>query len=141
MPVRGGWRRRCRPRARNGETRDEIQGAAMKTPSTFLKLETLNLWIGGKNTPAKSSRTAEVNNPATGKVIRYVPMAGPSDVDGAVRAAQAALPAWRDTPPSRRARVMQRFLRLLQENAKAIAHIVSEEHGKTIPDALGSLER
>jgi malonate-semialdehyde dehydrogenase (acetylating)/methylmalonate-semialdehyde dehydrogenase len=62
-------------------------------------------------------------------------------VDAAVSAAQAALPAWRDAPPLRRARVMQKFLALLQENQKALAQLITEEHGKTLPDALGEVQR
>lgn len=106
-----------------------------------LRLETVPLWIGGRTTPPNSTRKGEVTNPATGEVIRYVPMADATDIDAAVRNAEAALPAWRDTPPPRRARVMQRFLALLQVNAEDIARIVTEEHGKTLPDAMGSLER
>jgi malonate-semialdehyde dehydrogenase (acetylating)/methylmalonate-semialdehyde dehydrogenase len=62
-------------------------------------------------------------------------------VDKAVKAAEAALPAWRDTPPLRRARVMQEFLSLLKKNQKELAGLVTEEHGKTLPDAMGSVQR
>ena len=62
-------------------------------------------------------------------------------IDKAVKAAAAALPAWRDTPPLRRARVMQKFLQLLQKEQKALAGIITEEHGKTLPDAMGSVQR
>jgi malonate-semialdehyde dehydrogenase (acetylating) / methylmalonate-semialdehyde dehydrogenase len=58
-----------------------------------------------------------------------------------VSAAAAAFPGWRDTPPLRRARVMQKFLQLLQANQKQIAQLVTEEHGKTLPDAMGSVQR
>jgi malonate-semialdehyde dehydrogenase (acetylating)/methylmalonate-semialdehyde dehydrogenase len=108
---------------------------------THSALETLPFWIGGKAIPATSARTGDVTNPATGNVIRRVPMATAADVDTAVRAARAAFPAWRDTPPQRRARVLQKFLALLRSNGSHITRIVSEEHGKTLPDAVGSLER
>ena len=68
-------------------------------------------------------------------------MATRTDVDAAVRAAQAAFPAWRDTSPQRRARVLQKALGLLRAHATELAQIVSEEHGKTLPDAAGSVER
>src|SRR5215475_213333 len=113
----------------------------MKTTNTPVRLETVPLWIGGGPILSTSPRKGEVTNPATGEVIRHVPMANPLDIDTAVRHAQAALPAWRNTPPARRARVMQRFVGLLQANAKDIARMVSEEHGKTLTDAMGSLER
>jgi malonate-semialdehyde dehydrogenase (acetylating)/methylmalonate-semialdehyde dehydrogenase len=104
-------------------------------------LKTLQFWIGGKPVAPAGSRVGDVTNPATGRVIRRVPMASSADVDAAVSAARAAFPAWRDTSPQRRARVLQKFLALLRANASDIARIVSEEHGKTLPDAAGSLER
>src|SRR5687767_10153297 len=92
-----------------------------------LKLETVPVWINGKAV-APSGRMGEVFNPATGQVTKKVVFADAGFVDSAVKAAAAAFPAWRDTPPVRRARVMQRFLALLQQNQKQLAQIVSEEH-------------
>ena len=105
-----------------------------------LKLETVPVWINGKAV-APSGRTGEVFNPATGQVTKKVVFADASLVDAAVKAASAAFPEWRDTPPVRRARVMQKFLDLLQKNQKQLAEIVSDEHGKTLPDAMGSVQR
>src|SRR6266478_1207721 len=105
------------------------------------EIKTVQLWIGGKLVAPHSARTGPVMNPATGKVIRHVPMANAVDVNAAVQAAQTAFPAWRETPPLRRARVMQKFLALLQANTKDIARLISEEHGKTLQDAIGSVER
>jgi malonate-semialdehyde dehydrogenase (acetylating)/methylmalonate-semialdehyde dehydrogenase len=99
------------------------------------------LWIAGKATASKSGRFGEVTNPAAGAVTKRVPFANAADIDAAVRAAQAAYPAWRDAPPLRRARVMQKFLALLQEHQPELARIVTEEHGKTLPDAMGSVQR
>ena len=70
-----------------------------------LKLEMVPVWIGGKPL-ALSGRHGEVYNPATGQVTKRVPLCDSSTVDAAVKAAAAAFPAWRDTPPLRRARVM-----------------------------------
>jgi malonate-semialdehyde dehydrogenase (acetylating)/methylmalonate-semialdehyde dehydrogenase len=70
-----------------------------------------------------------------------VPFCDASVIDAAVKSAAAAFPAWRDTPPLRRARVMQDFLALLKKNQKQLAQIVTEEHGKTLPDAMGSVQR
>jgi malonate-semialdehyde dehydrogenase (acetylating)/methylmalonate-semialdehyde dehydrogenase len=105
-----------------------------------LKLDTVPVWINGKAL-APSGRHGEVFNPATGQVTKKVVFADSSLVDAAVKAAAAAFPAWRDTPVLRRARVMQRFLELLQKNQRVLAAIVSEEHGKTLEDALGSVQR
>jgi len=112
-----------------------------KTMNKPVELQTVPLWINGKPVAAKSTRTAEVTNPATGALTRYAPMANKVDVDAAVAAAQAALPAWRDTPPLRRARIMQKFLTLMQANQAELARLASEEHGKTLPDAMGSVQR
>jgi len=109
-----------------------------------LKLDTVPVWIQGKPVvPAgpNHGRWGEVFNPATGQVTKRVVYADASLVDSAVKAATAAFPEWRDTPPVRRARVMQKFLQLLQREQKALARIVTEEHGKTLPDALGSVQR
>ena len=105
-----------------------------------LKLDTVPVWIDGKAV-SSAARYGDVFNPALGQVTKRVVYADEALVDKAVKAAAAALPAWRDTPPLRRARVMQRFLGLLQENQKALAALVTEEHGKTLPDAMGSVQR
>jgi malonate-semialdehyde dehydrogenase (acetylating)/methylmalonate-semialdehyde dehydrogenase len=102
---------------------------------------TVPLWIGGKPAGSSSNRSGEVTNPATGAVTKRVPFCNAADIDAAVKAAQGAYPEWRDAPPLRRARVMQRFLQLLQQEQKALARIVTEEHGKTLPDAMGSVQR
>ncbi|MBI2295601.1 MAG: CoA-acylating methylmalonate-semialdehyde dehydrogenase [Betaproteobacteria bacterium] len=104
-------------------------------------MTTVPMWVGGKPQPASSTRAGEVTNPATGRVARKVSFCNAADIDAAVRSAQRAFPAWRDTPPLRRARVMQKFLLLLQANQKELAGLVTEEHGKTLPDAMGSVQR
>ncbi len=106
-----------------------------------LKLETVPLWINGKALALATPRMGEVFNPATGQVAKRVPFCDSSLVDSAVRAAAATLPEWRDWPPLRRARVMQEFLGLLRKNQKTLAATVSAEHGKTLPDAMGSVQR
>jgi malonate-semialdehyde dehydrogenase (acetylating)/methylmalonate-semialdehyde dehydrogenase len=106
-----------------------------------LKLETIPLWINGNAVAPAASRMGDVYNPATGQVVRRVPFCDAALVDGAVKAATAALVEWRDWPAIRRARVMQRFLRALEENQKDLARLVSEEHGKTVADAMGSVQR
>jgi malonate-semialdehyde dehydrogenase (acetylating)/methylmalonate-semialdehyde dehydrogenase len=104
-------------------------------------LERLPLWIGGRAVPATTLRYGEVTNPATGEVVRHVPLANAADVDAAVQAATAAFPEWRAAPPLRRARVLMRFRELMEAHKKDLARIVTEEHGKTLPDAEGSITR
>jgi malonate-semialdehyde dehydrogenase (acetylating)/methylmalonate-semialdehyde dehydrogenase len=68
-------------------------------------------------------------------------LASRATVQQAIDAAQAAFPAWRNTPPAKRAQVMFRFKQLLEANEQRIALLISEEHGKTIEDAVGELKR
>ncbi len=104
-------------------------------------LHRLPMWIGGKPVVARTARYGEVTNPATGEVIRHVPLGNVEDVDAAVAAAREALPAWRAAPALRRARVMMRFRDLLDAHRKDLRKLVSEEHGKTLADAEGSVTR
>lgn len=85
--------------------------------------------------------TADVFNPATGEVCARVCLAGEDEVAQAVAAARAAFAGWRNTPPARRARVMFRFRQLLEEHADDICRLICEEHGKTLDDARGELQR
>ncbi|HVF64422.1 MAG TPA: CoA-acylating methylmalonate-semialdehyde dehydrogenase [Casimicrobiaceae bacterium] len=104
-------------------------------------LERIPLWIGGRTIAATTKRYGEVTNPATGEVIRHVPLGNRDDVDAAVRSASEALPAWRNAPALRRARVMMRFRELLHEHRKDLARIITQEHGKTLVDAEGEITR
>jgi malonate-semialdehyde dehydrogenase (acetylating)/methylmalonate-semialdehyde dehydrogenase len=104
-------------------------------------LERLPLWIGGRATPARTTRYGEVTNPATGEVLRHVPLATAEDVAAAVAAAVEAWPAWRAAPALRRARILMRFRELLDAHKQELACLVSEEHGKTRSDAEGSITR
>ncbi|WP_414154308.1 CoA-acylating methylmalonate-semialdehyde dehydrogenase [Pseudomonas sp. BNK-43-a] len=90
---------------------------------------------------ASGGRTAEVFNPATGQVIHQLELANRATVQAAIDSAKAAFPAWRNTPPAKRAQVMFRFKQLLEQNEARIAQMISEEHGKTIEDAAGELKR
>ncbi|MBI6925531.1 MULTISPECIES: CoA-acylating methylmalonate-semialdehyde dehydrogenase [Pseudomonas] len=89
----------------------------------------------------KGERTADVFNPSTGQAIRKVELASRATVQQAIDAAKAAFPAWRNTPPAKRAHVMFRFKQLLEQNEARIAQMISEEHGKTLEDAAGELKR
>ncbi len=86
-------------------------------------------------------RTASVFNPATGEAIRQVELASQATVQAAIAAAKAALPAWRNLPPAKRAQVLFRFKQLLEEHEQEIVQLISEEHGKTQEDAAGELKR
>ncbi len=104
-------------------------------------LERLPMWIGGSAVAAKTSLYGEVTNPATGEVVRHVPLGDAADVDVAVQAAKAAFPAWRAHPSLRRARIMMRFRDLMDAQRKDLARIITQEHGKTLADAEGEVTR
>ncbi|MBP4046589.1 CoA-acylating methylmalonate-semialdehyde dehydrogenase [Chromobacterium violaceum] len=87
------------------------------------------------------SRRAPVFNPSTGEAIAEVQLADAATVAQAVAAAQAAFPAWRDTPPAKRAQVLFRFKQLLEQHEEEIVPLISREHGKTLEDAGGELKR
>ena len=99
------------------------------------------LWINGQKAASTGTRSGPVTNPASGQVIRTVPFANATDVDAAVKAATAAFPAWRDTPPLRRARILMKFQELMQKHQRELAALVTEEHGKVFADAMGSVQR
>ncbi len=97
--------------------------------------------IGGRVQPSTSGRTADIYNPALGTVQGQVDLGTPAELDLAVAAAQAAFPAWSAQPPLARARVMFKFLAILQQRSTALAELIVQEHGKTLPDALGEVAR
>ncbi len=101
---------------------------------------TIGHLINGKICTDKT-RTQDVFNPSTGGVEKQVALASKATVEEAISAAQQAYPAWRDTPPARRARVMFRFKQLLEQNADKICKLVGEEHGKIAHDAMGEVNR
>jgi len=97
-------------------------------------------YLGGKIVPGAGA-TGNVFNPATGELAAKVAMGGAAEVDAAVATAAAAWPAWAATPPLRRARVMFRFKEGLERASKRIAALITAEHGKTLSDAEGEVQR
>ncbi len=98
-------------------------------------------FINGQRSAARSERAQDVFNPATGAVTGRVSLASAADVATAVAAAQAAFPAWADTPPIRRARVMFKFLELVNQHKDDLARLITAEHGKVFTDAQGEVSR
>ncbi len=98
-------------------------------------------FIGGKVAAGTSGRTADVYNPATGEVQAKVALASADEMAAVVANAAAAQPAWGATNPQRRARVMMEFVRLLNRDMDKLAEALSSEHGKTVPDAKGDVQR
>src|ERR1700685_4052327 len=98
-------------------------------------------FIDGQRSAGQSGRTAEVLDPSTGQVQALVPMGGKSEVDAAVASAAQAQQEWAAFNPQRRARVMMRFIQLVNEHVDELAEMLSREHGKTLPDARGDVQR
>ena len=113
----------------------------MGAPETFSATADVGHWIAGQPLASSSGRRQPVFNPATGVVARQVALASAAEVDAAVKAAQAAFPGWADTPPIRRARVLDNFLALLNEQRDTLAAIITAEHGKVFSDAQGEVTR
>jgi malonate-semialdehyde dehydrogenase (acetylating)/methylmalonate-semialdehyde dehydrogenase len=101
----------------------------------------LTHFIGGKAVPGKSGRFSDVFDPNTGAVQAKAPLASEAEVQTAIADAEAAQPAWAATNPQRRARVLMKFLDLINQNMEPLARLLSSEHGKTVPDAKGDIQR
>ena len=98
-------------------------------------------WINGKSVTHPGARQQDVFNPATGQVSRQVELASLQTVNEAVAAARAAFPAWADTPPIRRGRIINSFLALLNARRDELASIITQVHGKVFTDAQGEVTR
>src|SRR5246500_2414377 len=98
-------------------------------------------FVGGKIVNGTSGRFGEVFNPDTGEVAAKVALANKTEVEKAIANAQAAFPGWAATNPQRRARVMFKFLELIQGEYDDLARLLSSEHGKTFADSKGDIQR
>ena len=104
-------------------------------------LPILSHWIDGRPVEVMPEHTGPIYNPATGQVIARVPRGGPPEVDAAVAAAKAAFPKWRDTPLISRSQVFFAFRELVWRRREEMAALITRDHGKTFPDALGEVVR
>ena len=102
---------------------------------------TMGHFVGGRHVEGTSGRFADVFEPMTGEVRTKLALASKAELRAAVENAKAAQPAWGATNPQRRARVMMRFLDLVQAEYDSLAELLAREHGKTIPDAKGDIQR
>ena len=98
-------------------------------------------FIAGKPVAGTSGRYGDVFNPASGELAARVALAGAAEVNQAVAAAAAAWPAWANTPPLRRARVMFKLRELLDRDRREMSAMITEEHGKVLSDADGEVQR
>ncbi len=98
-------------------------------------------FINGRRSAGRSGHAHPVYNPATGQQSGSVDLAGPDEVREAVSAARAAFPKWADTTPLRRARILNRFLRIVEDRVTDLAAVITSEHGKVLTDAVGEIQR
>ena len=113
----------------------------MGAPEAFTATAEIGHFINGRLVGSTSGRRQPVYNPATGAVSRELVLASVEEVNAAVAAAKAAFPAWADTPPIRRARVMNNFLALMNKHKDKLAAMITAEHGKVFTDAQGEVMR
>ena len=113
----------------------------MGAPAPFATTHDVGHFINGVAAESRSGRSQPVFNPATGAIARQVALASVDEVNSAVAAALAAFPAWADTPPIRRGRVMFKFLELMNQHRDTLAAMITAEHGKVFTDAQGEVSR
>ena len=104
-------------------------------------METIGHFINGKSVAGESGRVHDVFNPTLGEVQAQTALASADEVTKAIDAAAAAFPAWSSVNPQRRARVMFKFKDLVEKDMDNLARMISSEHGKTLPDARGDVQR
>lgn len=115
-----------------------VNGSETQSPAP---LQTIGNFISGEHNLAPDGRTQDVFNPAAGIVTARVQLSSRADIDTAVASALAAFPEWADTPPIRRARIMNRFLGLVNQRRDELARAITAEHGKIFSDAQGEVDR
>src|SRR5512139_2233241 len=97
-------------------------------------------YIGGKWMPAKSGKTFESHNPATGELVGSVSLSGPEDAAAAVDAAAAAYEKWRKYPAPKRAELLYRVGEILRARKQEMGELLTSEMGKVLPEALGDVQ-
>ncbi|HLY77253.1 MAG TPA: CoA-acylating methylmalonate-semialdehyde dehydrogenase [Thermoplasmata archaeon] len=101
----------------------------------------LENFVAGDWVRSSAKEVLDVPDPSTGSLLARVPLSTSADVDAAVRAAQQAFPAWRETPVPERARRILQLRTLLEHNLDELARTVVQENGKTLDEAQGSVRR
>ena len=119
-------------------TADVLAGTRVVNPAG---IRAVNHWIGGRPVESSSGRSGVVWDPATGEPQAHVAFASTAEVDAAVADAKRAFTDWRATPLSRRSEILFRMRELVAENRRRIAEMITSEHGKTVPDAIGEVSR
>ena len=101
----------------------------------------MSLFSSAANGFSQKLASTPVFNPSIGEVIAECPVGSVADVNAAVEAAHAAFPAWMETPPVERARILGRFKMLMEDNFEDIVRSNTREHGKTLVESRGDVKR
>ncbi|HEX9193581.1 MAG TPA: CoA-acylating methylmalonate-semialdehyde dehydrogenase, partial [Burkholderiales bacterium] len=109
--------------------------------AALAKVRELSHFIGGKHVPGESGRFGDVFNPTVGALAAKAPLASKAEVERAIANAREAFTGWSETSPVTRARVMFRFKELIERHMDELALLISNEHGKVLSDAKGSVQR
>jgi malonate-semialdehyde dehydrogenase (acetylating)/methylmalonate-semialdehyde dehydrogenase len=117
------------------------QASSVRAPAPYTDTQDVGNFINGQIVASHSGRKQDVFNPSTGEVARQVALSSVDEVGEAVAAARAAATAWADTPPVRRARILNKFLSLMNEHTDEMAAMITAEHGKVFTDAQGEVAR
>ncbi|WP_275285837.1 CoA-acylating methylmalonate-semialdehyde dehydrogenase [Halomonas elongata] len=106
-----------------------------------MSVREIPLYIDGQAVPSRSQEVRDVVNPATQEVVARVPFCTAEEVDRAVASAKEAFRSWRKVPLAKRQRIMLKLQALIREHTEELAALITEEHGKTLPDAAGEVGR
>ncbi|MDT8894628.1 CoA-acylating methylmalonate-semialdehyde dehydrogenase [Halomonas sp. I1] len=106
-----------------------------------MSVREIPLYIDGQAVPSRSQEVRDVVNPATQEVVARVPFCTEEEVDRAVASAKEAFRSWRKVPLGKRQRIMLKLQALIREHTEELAALITEEHGKTLPDAAGEVGR
>ncbi len=106
-----------------------------------MPIEQLKNHVSGQWLDPESHATLDVENPSTGQIIARVPLSVPGEIDRAVAAAREAFPAWSATPVARRCERLFKLAELIRTNSDDLTRLVTEENGKSLPDARAEVKR
>lgn len=104
-----------------------------------MAVKKLHYWLNGEPVESRTAKYMDCYDPSTGEVIAQAPQCTSDEVEAAVAAAQAAFPAWADTPPNQRVQVLYRLKALLDKHLEELTRMVATENGKVWDEAMGDV--
>ena len=102
-------------------------------------IPTHKLFINGQWVDSSSGEVDQVLNPSTGEPIATIQSGNEADAQTALEAADKAFPAWRATPPRKRAEILQKFVAEIKANSERLAELIVREQGKLLKVARGEV--